>query len=111
MPLSYVYLILAIAAEVAATSALPATAGFTRPGPGLAVVAGYALAFYLLSLAVQAMPVGIAYAIWAGLGIVGVALVGIVLYGQRLDAPAILGMAMIIAGVIVINVFSQATAH
>jgi len=108
---TYAFLFLAIAAEVAATSALPLTQGFTRAGPSLAVIAGYGLAFYLLSLAVQAIPVGVAYAIWAGLGIVGVALLGLVLHGQRLDLPAIAGIALIIAGVVVINVFSAAAPH
>ena len=109
--MAFVYLALAIVAEVVATSALKASNGFTRLWPSVTVAVGYALAFYLLSLVLRSIPVGIAYAIWAGLGIVLVALVGLVVYGQRPDLPALLGMAMIIAGVVVIQLFSRYAAH
>ncbi|MGY6566145.1 DMT family transporter [Billgrantia aerodenitrificans] len=109
--MAFVYLALAIVAEVVATSALKATHGFTRLVPSLVVVVGYAIAFYMLSLVLRTIPVGIAYAIWAGLGIVLVALVGIVVYGQRPDLPAVLGIALIVAGVVVIQLFSRMSAH
>jgi small multidrug resistance pump len=109
--MAFVYLALAIVAEVVATSALKATHGFTRPGPSLVVVIGYAIAFYMLSLVLRTIPVGIAYAIWAGLGIVLVALVGVLVYGQRPDLPAVLGISLIVAGVVVIQLFSRMSAH
>lgn len=109
--MAFVYLALAIIAEVVGTSALKATEGFTRPIPSLVVVVGYATAFYLLSLVLRTIPVGIAYAIWAGLGIVLVTLAGLVLYGQRPDLPAVLGIVLIVAGVVVIQLFSQVSAH
>jgi len=100
------YLALAIVAEVIATSALKASDGLTRLGPSLVVVVGYVLAFYFLALVLRSIPVGVAYAIWAGLGIVLIALVGWLLYDQVPDWPAVLGMALIVAGVLVINLFS-----
>ena len=103
----WLFLIIAIIFEVVATSSLPATKGFTRLAPSLVVVAGYAAAFYFLSLTLRTIPVGIAYAIWSGLGIVLISIVGWVLYKQALDIPALIGMGLIIAGVIVINAFSQ----
>jgi len=109
--MTFVYLALAIVAEVFATSALKASAGFTRLGPSVAVVVGYGLAFYLLALVLRVMPVGIAYAFWAGLGIVLVTLVGIVVYGEKPDLPALLGLAMIVGGVVVIQVFSSVSSH
>ncbi|MCE8022513.1 multidrug efflux SMR transporter [Halomonas sp. MCCC 1A11036] len=109
--MAFVYLALAIVAEVVATSALKATDGFTRPGPSLVVVAGYVIAFYMLSLVLRTIPVGIAYAIWAGLGIVLVALVGVLAYGQRPDPPAVLGIGLIVTGVMVIQLFSRVSAH
>ncbi|WP_422674152.1 DMT family transporter [Billgrantia antri] len=109
--MAFVYLALAIVAEVVATSALKATDGFTRPGPSLLVVVGYALAFFMLSLVLRTIPVGIAYAIWAGLGIVLVALVGVLVYGQRPDTPAVVGIGLIITGVVVIQLFSRLSTH
>lgn len=109
--MAFVYLALAIVAEVVATSALKATDGFTRLGPSLVVVVGYTIAFFMLSLVLRTIPVGIAYAIWAGLGIVLVALVGVLVYGQRPDLPAVLGIGLIIAGVVVIQLFSRIAAH
>lgn len=104
---NWVFLSIAIVAEVIATSALKSSEGFSRLWPSLIVVAGYLLAFYFLSLTLRTIPVGIAYAIWAGLGIVLIAVSSWLLYGQKLDFPAILGMGLIIAGVVTINVFSK----
>ena len=111
MPLHYIYLILAVAAETIGTSALQASQQFTRFWPSVLVVVAYALSFYLLALVLRAMPVGIVYAIWSGLGIVFIAAIGFVLFGQRLDLPAVLGLGMIIAGILVINLFSSSTSH
>lgn len=105
--MAYLYLALAIIAEVAATSALKASQQFTRLGPSLIVVGGYAAAFYLLTLVLRTIPVGIAYAFWAGLGIVLVTLVAMLVYGQKPDFPAILGILLIVTGVVVIQAFSK----
>ena len=107
----YTSLALAIVAEVVATSALQASAGFTRLWPSVLVVLGYGVAFYCLSLTLRTVPVGVAYALWSGLGIVLITAVGWVLYQQRVDAAALLGMALIMAGVAVIQLFSKTTAH
>ncbi|MBU6493852.1 MAG: multidrug efflux SMR transporter [Burkholderiales bacterium] len=109
--MAYAYLLIAIVAEVIATSSLKAADGFTRIGPSLLVVAGYGVAFYCLSLTLRTIPIGITYAIWSGLGIVLVSLVGWLVYQQRLDAPAVVGMALIVSGVLVLNLFSRASAH
>ena len=109
--MAYFYLALAIVAEVAATSALKASDEFTKLVPSLIVIAGYGVAFYLLALVLRAIPLGITYAVWAGLGIVLVAVVGAILYRQIPDFPAIIGMGLIVAGVVVINVFSKTTGH
>lgn len=106
----WIYLAIAIVAEVIATSCLKPSEGFTRLWPSLAVVAGYGLAFFFLSLTLRTIPVGVAYAVWSGVGIVLVATVGWLAFGQKLDAPAVIGMAMIIGGVAVLNLFS-ATTH
>ncbi len=107
----WITLSLAIVAEVVATSALKSSEGFTRLLPAMVVVAGYGLAIYLLSLVLRAIPVGVAYAIWSGLGVVLITLVAWVVHGQRIDLPGLLGMGLIVAGVIVLNLFSGATAH
>ncbi|SFU80802.1 DMT family transporter [Halomonas korlensis] len=109
--MSFIYLALAIIAEVIGTSALKASEGFTRLWPSVTVVVGYGVAFYLLALVLRSIPVGIAYAFWAGLGIVLVTLVGIVVYGEKPDLPALVGLAMIVGGVVVIQVFSSVSAH
>nr|WP_163575199.1 multidrug efflux SMR transporter [Halomonas faecis] len=109
--MTYFYLALAIAAEVIGTSALKASEGFTRPWPSVVVVVGYGLAFFLLSLVLRSLPVGIAYAIWAGLGIVLVTVAGVVIYGETPDLPAVAGIAMIVGGVVVIQLFSKVAAH
>ncbi|RZA34367.1 MAG: multidrug efflux SMR transporter [Lysobacteraceae bacterium] len=111
MNLGYLYLSVAIAAEVIATSALKASDGFTKPLPTTVVLVGYGVAFYFLSLVLKTVPVGVAYAIWSGAGIVLIALVGWLVLKQSLDAPAIAGMALIIAGVAVIQLFSRTAAH
>jgi small multidrug resistance pump len=109
--MNWVYLGIAILAEVGATSALKAAEGFTRLIPSVIVVGGYAVAFYFLSLTLRTIPVGIAYAIWSGIGIFLIALIGWLLYGQALDAPAILGLALIIAGVVIVNWSSKSVVH
>ncbi|NDC64624.1 MAG: QacE family quaternary ammonium compound efflux SMR transporter [Planctomycetia bacterium] len=107
----WMYLAIAIVAEVVATSFLRASAGFTRLLPSLVVVGGYGLAFFFLSLTLERIPVGIAYAVWSGAGVTLIAVIGWLFLGQRLDAAAIAGMALIVAGVVVINMFSRAAAH
>ena len=107
----WIFLSLAIIAEVIATTSLKASENFTRPGPTALVVAGYAIAFYFLSLTLKSLPIGIAYAVWSGVGIALITLIAWKLYGQTLDGPGLLGIGLIIAGVIVINLFSKATAH
>ena len=101
------YLAIAILAEVAATSTLKASDGFTRPLPTVIVIAGYVTAFYFLSLALRVIPMGVAYAIWSGIGIALVSLTGLLFYRQRLDAAAILGMVLIGAGVVILQLFSK----
>ncbi|MFT4171851.1 MAG: SMR family transporter [Rhodocyclaceae bacterium] len=108
---SYLILLIAIVAEVIATSALKASQGFSRPWPSVLTVLGYGVAFYALSLTLRTMPVGIAYALWSGIGIVIISVVGWVLFGQKLDGAALLGMALIVAGVLVINLFSRSASH
>ena len=107
----YTALALAIVAEVIATSALQASAGFTRLWPSVLVVLGYGVAFYCLSITLKTVPMGVAYALWSGLGIVLITASGWVLYRQRVDTAALLGMALIVAGVAVIQLFSKTTAH
>ena len=110
-PVSYLYLGVAIAAEVVATSALRASTGFTVLWPSIISIVGYIIAFYFLSLTLKTMPVGIAYAIWSGVGIVLISIVGWLLYKQALDLPAMLGMGLIMAGVVVINLWSKSSVH
>jgi small multidrug resistance pump len=109
--MSYLYLAIAIVSEVIGTAALKASNEFTNLVPSLIVVAGYASAFYFLTLTLRTIPVGIAYAIWAGAGIVLICLVSWILYKQSLDAPAMLGIALIAAGVVLINGFSDSLHH
>jgi small multidrug resistance pump len=109
--MAYIYLATAIVAEVVATSALKASEEFTRLIPSLIVLVGYGVAFYFLTLVLKTLPVGITYAVWAGLGIVLVTLAGAILYNQIPDIPAIIGMGLIVAGVVVINVFSKMIGH
>lgn len=107
----WLYLGIAIAAEVVATSSLKASDGFTKLVPSIIVMTGYAVAFYFLSLTLKTMQVGVAYAVWSGLGVVLVAAIAWILYGQELDLPAVIGMALIVSGVLVMNVFSKTVAH
>ena len=109
--MKWVYLLLAIVSEVVATSALKSSESFSRLWPSVLTVVGYGVAFYLLSLTLREMPVGIAYAIWSGVGIVLVSLAAVVLFGQKLDLPALIGMGLIVVGVIVINVCSKSVVH
>ncbi len=111
MKTAYIYLAVAIVAEVVATSALKASEEFTRWIPGMIVVIGYGAAFYYMTLVLRSIPLGITYAVWAGLGIVLVTVAGAVLYKQIPDMPAIIGIGLIVAGVIVINVFSKTISH
>ncbi|MGO1246476.1 MAG: SMR family transporter [Oceanisphaera sp.] len=105
--MNWIFLGVAIVAEVVATSSLKASAGFTKLWPSLLVVMGYTAAFYFLSLTLKVIPVGLAYAIWAGVGIVLISLAGWLIFGQKLDLASVIGMALIITGVVVINVFSR----
>ena len=109
--IAYAWLGVAIVAEVIATTALRAADGFTQLWPSLISIVGYVVAFYFLSLTLRSMPVGIAYAIWSGVGIVLISLAGWLIYKQLLDLPALLGMGLIMAGVIVINLFSKTAVH
>ena len=111
LTVAYAYLGVAIVAEVIATSALKASDGFTRAGPSVVTVVGYAIAFYCLALTLRVIPTGIAYAIWSGIGVVLIALAGWLIHGQRLDAAALIGIGLIVSGVIVMNVFSSSSAH
>ena len=107
----YLILALAILAETVGTTALQASQQFTRPGPTAIVVVAYGVAFYLLAMVLKVMPVGIAYAIWSGLGIVFISIIGVVAFGQRLDTPAMIGIGLIVAGIVTINVFSTSATH
>jgi small multidrug resistance pump len=109
--MAYLYLSIAIIAEVTATSALKASAEFTKLIPSLIVVIGYIMAFYFMTLVLRYIPVGITYAVWAGVGIVLVVIVGAILYGQIPDIPAVIGMGLIISGVVVIHLFSKTVGH
>jgi small multidrug resistance pump len=107
--MNWILLSLAIASEVTATSFLKASDGFTRLAPSVGVVIGYAVSFYLVSLTLRTIPVGVVYAIWSAAGIVLIALIGYVIYHQALDVPAVIGIALILAGVIVIFALSSAS--
>ena len=109
--MAHLYLFIAIVGEVAATSALKAAEGFTRLVPSIVVIVGYGIAFYFLSLVLKTLPVGIAYAVWSGLGIVIITVIGAILFKQIPDLPAIVGMSFIIAGVAIINIFSKTVTH
>ncbi|WP_460273481.1 DMT family transporter [Celeribacter sp. ULVN23_4] len=111
MPAHYIYLIIAICLEVIGTTAMAASQQFTRLVPVVILVISYGLSFYFLSMTLRTVPVGIAYAVWSGLGIVLISLIGLVFLGQKLDLPALLGIALIIAGVLVIHLFSRTASH
>lgn len=107
----YLYLVFAVLAETIGTTALQASQQFTKAGPTVIVVIAYGAAFYLLGIALKFFPVGIAYAIWSGLGIVLIAAIGFAVFGQRLDLPAVIGMALILAGILIIHLFSKTSPH
>ena len=109
--MQWLYLAIAIVSEVIATSALKATDGFTRWSPILLVIVGYMLAFYLLSLALRSIDLGVAYAIWSGVGVALIVLVGWVIYRQPLNIASFIGIALIVSGVIVLHLFSKSTVH
>ena len=111
VPMGYVYLGIAIVAEVIGTSTLKASDGFTRLLPSLITVVTYACAFYFLSLTLRTIPVGVAYAIWSGIGIVLIALIGVFWFRQPLDLAAVIGLGLIIAGIAVVNGFSRSVVH
>lgn len=108
---SQLALILAILSEVAATSALKASEGFTKLWPSMIVVIGYATAFYFLSLALRTIPMGVAYGVWSAVGIVLISAAGWIIYDQKLDVAALLGLALIVVGVLVVHLFSSAAGH
>ncbi|MDP3778141.1 multidrug efflux SMR transporter [Methylotenera sp.] len=107
----WIFLVIAIISEVIATSALKSSAGFTRLWPSIVVVTGYASAFYFLSLTLNVIPIGIAYAIWSGVGVALIALISWLYFKQPLDFAAIVGLLLIVAGVVVINLFSKSVPH
>lgn len=109
--MKYLMLLVAIIAEIIATSSLKASEGFTKLWPSIITVAGYGIAFYFLSLTLKSIPLGIAYAIWSGLGIVLVSIIGVLVYHQKLDLAAIIGLSLIVVGVVVLNVFSKSSVH
>jgi small multidrug resistance pump len=109
--LGWLYLTAAIVSEVIGTSALAPSQGFTKPVPTIIVLIGYGTAFYLLAQTLHTIPVAVAYAVWSGAGVALITLVAWALFGQRLDAFALLGIAMIVAGVLVIQTLSNASAH
>ncbi|MFC5372841.1 DMT family transporter [Brevundimonas faecalis] len=110
-PITWASLLGAIAFEVMGTTLLQASQQFTRPWPTAGLAICYGLAFYLLTIALKQMPVGLAYAIWSGLGVVAISIIGLVLFKQKLDGPAVLGLALIVGGVVVINLFSKSVSH
>ena len=111
MPKAYLILLLAVAAETIGTTALQASQQFSRFWPSVLVVISYGIAFYLLGLTLRFMPVGIVYAIWSGLGIFLIAIIGFVVFGQKLDWPAVLSLAMILGGILIIHLFSKTAGH
>lgn len=108
---NWLFLVIAIISEVVATSSLKASDGFSRLWPSIAVVIGYGISFYFLALTLRVIPMGVVYAIWSGIGIVLITLVGWFLFNQKLDLPAMLGIGLIATGVIVMNVFSKSLGH
>ncbi len=111
MPKAYLILLLAVIAETVGTTSLQASQQFSRFWPSVLVVVSYGIAFYLLGLTLRYMPVGIVYAIWSGLGIFLIAIIGFIVFGQRLDWPAVLGLTMILTGILVIHLFSKTAGH
>lgn len=108
---AFVFLFLAIIVEICATTALKTSEQFTKLIPSVITIVGYAISFYLLSHSLKTIPMGIAYAIWSGAGIVLISLIGYFVFKQHLDLPAIIGLGFIVLGVIIINVFSKSVSH
>lgn len=108
---NWLFLGVAIVSEVIATSALKASEGFSHFWSSLLVVIGYGIAFYCLALTLKVIPMGVVYAIWSGIGIVLITLVGWFMFNQKLDLPALMGISLIAAGVVVMNVFSKTLVH
>jgi len=111
MKMKWLFLSIAIFAEAIATSALKSSEGFTKLIPSIVVIAGYGIAFFFLSLTLKSIPIGIAYAIWSGVGITLISIIGYFVFKQQIDFPAIIGISLIISGVIVINMFSKTISH
>ncbi|WP_281981861.1 DMT family transporter [Thalassorhabdomicrobium marinisediminis] len=111
MPMHFIYLFVAVIAETIGTTALQASHQFTRLGPSVTAIVAYGISFYLLTLTLKVLPVGVMYAIWSGSGIVLIAIIGWVVFRQTLDLPAIIGMAMILAGIVVIQLYSKTATH
>ena len=109
--MTYLYLGIAIVAEVAATTSLKLSDGFSKPLPSLVTVAGYAIAFYFLSLTLRSLPMGVVYAVWSGVGVVLIATIAWAFQSQKLDMPALCGMGLIVSGVVVINLFSSVSSQ
>ncbi|MGY6707856.1 MAG: DMT family transporter [Rhizobiaceae bacterium] len=109
--MNHIYLLVAIVFEVLATTALKQTDGFTRLAPSIVTIIGYGFAFYFLALTLRVMPVGVVYAIWSGAGIVFITAIGWLWFRQSLDLPAIVGICLIVAGVLVINLMSKTMVH
>ncbi|GGE74979.1 small multidrug resistance pump [Paenalcaligenes hominis] len=108
--MSWIYLSIAIFAEIIATTALKKADGFSVLGPSIVTISGYAIAFYFLSLSLKHIPVGVAYAVWSGVGIVAISLIGLILFKQRLDTAGMIGVGFIVAGVLILNVFSKSSS-
>ncbi|WP_153112093.1 DMT family transporter [Propionivibrio limicola] len=108
---NWLILFIAIVSEVVATSSMKSSEGFSRLWPSIIVVLGYGIAFYCLALTLRVIPMGVVYAIWSGIGIVLITLVGWLVFNQKLDLPAVLGIGLIAAGVVVMNVFSKSVGH
>jgi len=111
MQLAYFYLFFAIMTETIGTVALQASQQFTRLGPTIIMGVAYILSFYLMALALRTMNLGVVYAIWSGLGIVFIAILAYLVYGQKLDLPAIIGLGMIMGGIVIIHLFSNTATH
>ena len=107
----WIFLFLAVTAEVIGTSALKASEGFSKLWPSITVAIAFACAFYFLSLTLKVIPVGVAYAVWSGMGIVLISLIGRFFFGQHLDTPALIGIGFIVVGVLVMQIFSKTVAH
>ena len=109
--MAYLYLGIAIVAEVAGTAALKGSVGFTKPGPSMVVIVAYTIAFFFLALSLRTIPVGVAYAVWGGVGMVLIVIAGAALFNEVPDLPAIIGVGLILMGVVIVNTMSATTAY